>query len=141
MFHLLHPIFVHFSAAFLVSGGGFEAYGILRRREGIASFGSMLVLLGTLSLVPTVVTGFLAQNSIEVPPGAEPLLAWHEGTGLSVLAVFLSSQLWKGWFRGRIPPGQRFLYATLLILGAALVGYGALLGGEMVYAHGVGVKS
>lgn len=140
MLHLLHPVFVHFSAALLVAGGAAESLGILAVRERVERLGSVLVVLGTLSLVPTVVTGFLAENTLDVPASVAPLLSGHERIGLSILAVFLSSQLWKGWFRGRVPPGQRFLYAALLLFGVVLVGWGAFLGGEMVYAHGLGVK-
>ncbi len=141
MLHLVHPVFVHFSAAFLVAGGVSEALGVLARRERIERFGSALVLVGTVSLIPTIATGFLAENTLSVPPGAESLLSTHERIGLSILAVFLSVQLWKGWFRGRVPEHQRWAYAAVLLCGAALVGYGAFLGGEMVYTKGVGVMA
>ena len=62
MLHLLPPAAVHFSVAFLVAGGLGESFGILLRRPGIERWSGTLVLLGTLSLFPTVVTGFLAEN-------------------------------------------------------------------------------
>ena len=141
MLHLVHPVFVHFSAALLVAGGVVESLAIFGRRERVERFGAILVLAGAVSLVPTVATGFLAQNVLEVPAEARPLLERHERVGLGILAVFLVSQLWKAWFRGRVPAGQRTLYACVLLLGVALVVYGAFLGGEMVYGFGVGVNA
>jgi uncharacterized membrane protein len=136
---LLHPIVVHFVLAFLVAGGACEACGLLARSERARGFGSILVLAGTASLVVAVATGFLAQNVVEIPEGAHALVERHERVGLLVLALFLGSQFWKGWVGGRIPDSQRLPYAALLAFGVLLVVYGAFLGGEMVYTHGVGV--
>ena len=62
MLHLFHPALVHFSVAFLIAGGVLEAWGILTRRAGPEKFGAVLVLAGTVSLLPTVVAGTLAAN-------------------------------------------------------------------------------
>ena len=139
MLHLIHPILVHFSVALLVVGASSEAWGLLRRSERPHSFGAALVLAGTISLVPTIAAGFLAVNSVSLTSWSEPVAGRHEQTGLLVLAAFLASQFWKGWVGGRIPESQRVAYAALLIAGVALVVYGAFLGGELVYVHGVGV--
>ena len=139
MLHVLHPIFVHFSAAFLVAGASCEAAGILGRKPSLERFGSALTVAGTISLLPTVATGFLAENVLDVPPGATSLLARHEAMGLWILATFLAAQLWRAWFRGALPATQRRLYAAVLLAGVALVVWGAFLGGEMVYRLGVGV--
>ena len=48
---------------------------------------------------------------------------------------------WKGWYRGSVPEAQRHYYAMALLLGVLLVSYGALLGGDLVYMHGVGVRA
>jgi len=138
---LIHPALVHFSVALLVVGGLIEAWGLLGRSERARSFGAPLTLAGTISLVPTVAAGFLAINSVALPPGAERIAARHETVGLLVLALFVASQFWKGWVGGRLPDSQRAAHAALLVAGVLLLIYGALLGGELVYAHGVGVGS
>lgn len=139
MLHLFHPALVHVSVAFLVLGGLCETYGIVRRNPTIARFGEVLVPLGTLSLLPTVVTGFLAANSLTVPPAAEGLLELHERVGLTVLGLFIVLALWKAWDGGEIRESHRHAYALTLLGGVALVAYGAFLGGLMVYREGVGV--
>ena len=57
MLHLVHPALVHFSVAFLVFGAIAEAGGLLARREALARWGGQLVLVGCVSLVPTIVSG------------------------------------------------------------------------------------
>ncbi|MCP3978352.1 MAG: DUF2231 domain-containing protein [bacterium] len=139
MWHLFHPALVHFSVAFLVAGGLVEAWGLLADRERAARFGAALVVAGTVSLVPTLATGYLAAANVDAPSAVEPLLDAHERNGLILVAAFLGLQFWKGWNQGRIPAGQRRVYALMLLAGVALAVYGALLGGELVYLHGVGV--
>jgi uncharacterized membrane protein len=137
--HLLHPALVHFSVALLVLGGVGESVGILTRRRAWEQLGGTLVLLGTASLLPTVVTGLLAQNSLD--PGGEvrSVLDVHERVGFLLLGSFTSLLLWKAWGGGRIPDRQRAWFAIALLAAVGLVVYGAYLGGQMVYGWGLGV--
>lgn len=139
MIHLIHPGVVHFAVAFLVVGGCAEAFGIVARRPAWSRFGSLWLVAGTIWLVPTLVTGFLAQNAIDVPAGAEDALALHERVGLAIFAVFAVALFWKGWVRGELPETHRRPYVALLLVGILLATYGAFLGGELVYVHAVGV--
>lgn len=139
MLHLLHPAAVHFSVALLVLGGLGESYGILTRRLVLERWSGTLVVLGTLSLFPTIVTGFLAENTLSPSEGVAPLLALHERNGLIVLGAFLLLALWKAWGGGAVPRSQRLAYAIALLVAVGLVAYGAFLGGRMVYGWGLGV--
>ena len=140
MLHLLHPALVHFSIAFLVTGAVCEASGIFKAREGLEKFGGTLVLLGTLSLFPTVVTGFLAKNSIAIPTGAMDVVALHERLELIASALFIGSQFLKAWGGGRLASGLRLPYALVLLVGVVVVVAGAATGGHMVYRHSVGIE-
>jgi len=139
MLHLIHPAFVHFSIALLVLGGVAEAAGLFATRESLCRFGGTLVVLGTLSLVPTIVTGFLAANTVTPAAAATGLLGSHERNGLLLLGCFVALQFWKAWHRGQLPENQRRAYAALLLLGVLLATYSAWLGGQLVYRYGVGV--
>lgn len=141
MLHLLHPAAVHFTIALLVLGGVGESLGILTRRDGLERYSGKMTLLGTVSLLPTVVTGLLAQNVLDPPETVRTLLGVHERVGLLVLGTFLALALWKAWDRGRVPEGQRTAFAVALLAAVALALYGAFLGGEMVFGNGLGVMS
>ncbi len=139
MLHLLHPALVHFTVSLIVLGGLIEAGGILVRRDVAERLGGTLAVLGAASLLPTVATGFLAANSVTLPPGAAGLLDRHEDIGLWLLGLCIVGQFWKAWEGGRVAGARRPAYAALLLAGVALAVWGAFLGGEMVYGRGVGV--
>ena len=109
-------------------------------REPLERFGGSLVLAGTASLLPTVVTGFLAEFSITIPAGAADRVSLHQRLGLATFGLFLTSQFWKAWGGGRLAAGHRLPYAVLLLVGVLLVVAGATTGGHMVYRLAVGVE-
>ena len=141
MLHLIHPVLVHATVAFLVVGGLVEAYGIGRRREATERFGGTLVLLGTVSLVPAILAGFLAENSLTLSAAGEEAVDDHERLGLLVLGVFVPLLMMKAWGRGRPPERWRALYAAGLLVGVAIAVGAAYVGGVMVYELGVGVAA
>jgi uncharacterized membrane protein len=139
MSHLFHPAFVHFPIALLIVGGVWVAWGQFSGRQAALRGGGTLTIVGTLALVPTVVTGYLAANSVPLADAASRTFKLHELNGWSVLALFTGLLFWKAWNRGVVPETHRRVYGALLLFGVALVAYGALLGGELVFAHGTGV--
>jgi uncharacterized membrane protein len=139
MLHLLHPVCVHFSVAFIVVGALTEVGGLATGRDGVRRWGATVVLVGLATLVPTLATGYLAANTVVVPQDAEALLGAHERNGWILLGLLLAIQFWKAWGRGTIPRRLRWLYATLLLGAAALALYSSWLGGSMVYGRGIGV--
>ena len=139
MLHLLHPAVVHFSVAFLLAGGLCEAFGIFTGREPLERFGGTLVVVGTITLLPTVITGFLAEFSLTIPEGTADAISLHQRLGLATFALFLVTLLWKAWGGGRVPAGQRLPYALLVLVGVVLVAAVAATGGHMVYRLSVGI--
>jgi uncharacterized membrane protein len=137
--HLIHPALVHFSVAFLVVGAASEAVGLLARLDAAARWGGTLVLVGAASLVPTIVSGYLAANTLAFDAAAEPLLDAHERNGWILLGLVLAVLFWKAWNGGRVADGQRLVYALLLGAVLAVALWSAWLGGRMVYFEGVGV--
>lgn len=138
--HLVHPALVHFAITLLLVGALLEASGILAGRERMERYGSPLLVSGILVLVPTVASGFLARNVLDVPFSAARAMDLHERAGILLLGLALGLALWKGWNRGTVPAGQRTLWAAALLLLAAAVVATAWLGGTMVYGYGVGTS-
>ncbi len=139
MLHLFHPALVHFSVAFIVTGGCAELWGLAYRQERSIRWGTTLTLAGLASLVPTLASGYLAANTLDVPAAVQPLLDSHERNGWILLGVLCGAQFWKAWCGGRVPDGSRWLYAALMASAVGLAAYGAWLGGRMVYGAGLGV--
>jgi uncharacterized membrane protein len=139
MLHLFHPAFVHFSVAFILAGGGAEVWGLATGRETARRWGAVLVLVALGSLVPTLASGYLAGNTVEIADGARPLLEAHERNAWILLALLFGTQFWKAWRGGRLGDAERWLYVVVMTAIVLLTAYGAWLGGRMVYGYGVGV--
>jgi uncharacterized membrane protein len=138
---LFHPALVHFSVAFLITGAACEAWGIFLGRSALEKFGGRLVMAGAVSLVPTIIAGFVARNGIvEASETLISAMDLHERAGLVLLGLFGVAVLWRAWGQGRIPEGHRKVYAVWLILGIAVTVYTAWLGGGLVYGLGAGVS-
>ena len=131
---------MHVTVAFLVVGGIVEATGLIRRRNSAERFGSTLVIAGTVSLLPTILAGFLALNSLTLSEAALAAVDRHERFGIMTLGVFLPLLIVRAWGRGKVPDGARAFYTAGLALGVALTIFVAFLGGTLVYVFGVGVK-
>ena len=140
MLHLIHPALLHFTVAFVTAGGVCEIAGWLSRREALSRFGGLLLLIGLASLVPTVVSGYLAANTVSLTDRSRALLERHEACGWYVLGVLFGAQFWKAWCRGRLGPRAQRFYIALIALVVLCTIWGAWLGGQMVYLHGVGVR-
>ena len=87
MFHLFHPALVHFSVAFIVAGGLAEVWGMTGGREAVQRWGATLLLVGLASLVPTIASGYLAHNTLDVSGAPKPLLDSHERNGWILLGL------------------------------------------------------
>ena len=139
MLHLFHPALVHFPIALLIVGSSWEAAGHLRGRDEAVRGGGTLVVLGTLALLPAVISGYVALDAVPLAQSGERALDLHELCGWSVAALYTGLLFAKAWNRGAIPESWRRTYGALLLLGAVLVVGSAVLGGELVYVHGTGV--
>jgi len=138
--HLIHPAFLHFSVAFVVAGGVCEVAGLFSKRDDWSRFGGTLLLIGLASLIPTMISGYLAANTVVVADEAQALLDGHERNGWILLGLLLGSQFWKAWCRGQLGPGQGKLYAVLIAVVVFFTLRAAWLGGQMVYVQGIGVR-
>ena len=88
-----------------------------------------------------MLSGTVAANSVQVSAGSLAVLDDHETAAWVLLAVYLAALFWKASYRGKLPDRHRIPYACYLLLAAALTSYTGLLGGRLVYRHGVGVQA
>ena len=159
---LIHPnwhvILVHYPLALLTLGVLIEVFALLWRKSSARTAARWMILLGTLSMVPTLTTGLYAFKDAASGSSAQPDGTWQElkgssqwtteqwtfmkrhivwqsaATGICLLVVLMYLSSSDAWRRGLHLP-----LLALLIIAVALAAGGAYWGGEAVYRHGVAV--
>ncbi|MEA2710865.1 MAG: hypothetical protein QOF78_3466 [Phycisphaerales bacterium] len=157
----LHVILIHYPLGLLVVGTLIEFFSFLGwRRSAFRAAGRWMLLIGILSLTPTLFSGLYALADVNrtTPMNSDDLTwaqvreaspvqreawdfltkhAWSNAIGSVVLLI--TAVLWMGssddWRRK-----LHFVWLLLLIAGLGTLVYGAWFGGEMIYRHGVGVE-
>jgi uncharacterized membrane protein len=162
----LHVILIHYPLGLLVVGTLIELFSFLGwRKSTFRAAGRWMLLIGILSLTPTLFSGLYALADVNRVPTTElsegtpddatwfetrqmsPIKgeawefmtrhAWSNAIGSVVLLVTLV--LWMGssdsWRRK-----LHLVWLLLLLGGLGTLVFGAWFGGEMVYRFGVGVE-
>lgn len=136
----MHPLFVHFPIALLLTSTAFYFLGTLFRKEDLFVAGKWELYLGTLSAAVTVWTGLQAAKTVPHGGGTHEIMMAHQYFGFAVLGLSALLSIWVFISKANIPSkGRIFFLAGLLLLSATLT-QGADLGGRMVFLHGVGVE-
>lgn len=142
----VHPFAVHFPIALivLVLLLDWGRWLFDRDRLLVAGFwgGTTPILIAALIGAGVAVVSGLSAEHLAVKVGiSKDLIDQHE------LAAFLAAggiallAFWRISLRGEFPENYRYLYLVLLLIVAGIVGYGAYIGGLMVYGHGVPFKT
>ncbi len=136
-----HPIFVHFSVAFISFIGVLQLVIWLRpnspKRNELIFMQKALILVTIFSVVLTVLTGWLAFNSVAHDTPSHMAMTDHRNWALATASVFLVSAI---LFFTR-PNLRNGLVGVMLLMSAGLVAVTGFKGGEVVYRYGLGVMS
>jgi len=136
----LHPILIHFPIALITIGVLFELIGRLRAHETWRTVGKWNLYAGTIALGLAVASGLLAASIVSHSEEAHEIMERHEQVGITLLILFSGLGAWRLLAeRGGGAFGRSGIFLALLIAGNLLLGYGAYLGGRLVYEHGLAV--
>lgn len=143
--HLLHPAWVHFPIALLITGlaaalldaapkrGAADA--ARRRPEWLKPASAWLLWLGTAAAWIAMGLGLLAERTAKHVPMAWEELADHKTLAFWTVGLFTALSLWKKFFPERLP--WVFIVGWALAAGVLLAT--AYHGGEVVFSFGMGV--
>ncbi len=136
-----HPIFVHFTVAFISSLGLLQLVIWLKgggeKQKELLFMQKVLMIISTLSVLATVFTGWLAFNSVAHDTPSHMAMTDHRNWAISTAAVFL-----VGAILYFVRPSLRgSLVGILMIASSSLVVVTGFKGGELVYRYGLGVMS
>jgi uncharacterized membrane protein len=135
----LHPIAVHLPIGLLVAALVFELLFIWRQRMEWRFASRAVFILGGLGAVVALGSGFLADNELGHGYAGHDLAHTHRNIMIATTGVWFIAILAAIKFRTSFDR-VRFLHIIVYGLTAALLFFGAHIGGELVYEHGVGVN-
>lgn len=139
-----HPMFVHFSVALLATSvvlfvlTKFATHWRLEDQWLATAYWNLW--LGTLITVGTVAAGFLAFNSVKYDDLAYVAMLEHRQWALATAGTFLVLAVW-GVIQYRAQQRPPLVFVIAMVVGGMLLLSAAWHGDELVYRHGLGVKS
>ncbi|NMP20860.1 DUF2231 domain-containing protein [Sulfobacillus harzensis] len=151
----VHPMIVHFPIALLFTAFLLDLIAIWRQDRDWAQAAMVLLWLTLISVVFAIAAGLYAETKILVPPTVRPILAAHRRDGLitgALIAVVVilrmrTHAIWRTTAKGNerlswsraIKPWYPALGAYAL--GLIMISATGVVGGSMVYDHGLGVAT
>lgn len=135
----IHPIFVHFPIALILSGFALDLFAILFKRPNLHIVGRWNLTLGFLGAVVAVLTGLNAKETVtQHSYDIHQLMETHKRIGILVLGLSAILTLLR-WLAGSvfINRGKPLYFALSTVL-VSLILLGAHYGGRMVYEYNVG---
>lgn len=137
----LHPLIVHFPVALIFVVVACDVIGLAFKREKFLSAATLMTIFLLAGTVAAVITGLIAEEAAESIPSVHDLLETHETLGLTFLGVVAVMAIVRFAVHRKLAGRIGWLALALGIIAAGIVSAGAYLGSEMVFTHGVGVKS
>ncbi|PIQ81990.1 MAG: hypothetical protein COV76_05890 [Candidatus Omnitrophica bacterium CG11_big_fil_rev_8_21_14_0_20_64_10] len=137
----IHPLFVHFPIALLLTAFGVETVLLVApalRRPGWDGFSFLLLIGGTAAATAAVITGRMAAETAKHSMEIHRIMELHGRLGFVVLglaAVAAGCRLLK---KDHVSARLRWIAWGLLGAACGAMVFGAHLGGRLVYEFGVG---
>ncbi len=150
----VHPMLVHFPIALLFTSFLLDAVAVWRRDRFFETAGLTLLWLTLVSVIFAIVAGLYAATHVLVTPAVRPLLQAHRRDGIITgvivaVIVLLRMRAHRSWNNTRRLSGEGtnealkpWYYAGgAYILGLIMISATGVIGGSMVYDHGLGVAA
>lgn len=127
--------------ALLLASVLFDLLGSATRRDGLKVAGFWTLIAGAIGAVGAVLSGLIAEDSIEHGEAVHRVMETHETLALSVAGLFVALAAWRLWRRGNFKPAERAPYLVAATVGALGIIWVAHLGGTIVFRHGGGIPT
>jgi len=140
--YYFHPVIVHFTIALLSVAVISDFLYLITKKETFYQVASWMLVIGAMCAVGAVLTGNQAASRVEIPAEIEALVQTHRNSGQITMWSFLSLAALRFLFI-KLRLFQKPLKWIYYLASAAALLFlfrTGLLGGEMVYIHGVGVN-
>lgn len=119
----------------------FDWLGSATKRDTLKAAGFWTLVAGVAGAAAAIVSGLLAEDSIEHGETVHQIMERHETWAISVSVAFALLAAWRIWRKGTLSPQERPTYLFAASIAALGIIYTAHLGGTMVFRHGAGVPT
>jgi uncharacterized membrane protein len=134
----VHPLVVHFPIALLMTALLLDGLALVLKRPQLHRVALWNLALGTLGAGAAVWTGYraadIAKHSFEI----HQVMELHRKLGIATLVLGVLVVAWRLWKRDQLNNRIRTLILLVMFVMGGTLGYGAHLGGRLVYEFGVG---
>lgn len=137
----VHPAIVHFPIALVTLSVIADLFGRLTDSATLRGAGWWALFGAAIGGALAVVAGLFDMNRERIEHAAHGRVHFHMKVGFTLFAAVAGLTIWR-WLiytNTQNMPGWGYLVAALLVLGLTL--FQGYLGGELVFADGVGVAS
>ncbi|RLD65640.1 MAG: hypothetical protein DRI98_14545 [Bacteroidetes bacterium] len=137
----IHPRIVHFPVALLIIAAVFGVLALVfssKRRQ----FMELLIwnlAIGVAGAIIAIITGLQEEKNLAHNDAIHNILEIHELIGYVISVISLMLLIWMILRKSKMRLPEFASIVIILVLSSGLLGYGAHLGGKMVYAEGAGV--
>jgi uncharacterized membrane protein len=119
----------------------FDWLGSATKRDTLKAAGFWALVAGVVGAAAAIVSGLVAEDSIEHSEAVHQIMGRHETWAIAVSVTFALLAAWRIWRKGVLGPQERPTYLFAASLAALGIIYVAHLGGTMVFRHGAGVPT
>lgn len=140
---MIHPALIHFPVALLTVGLIFDLGGYIFKRESLKNAGWWCLVFGVGGILLATLSGLYVESRVGHNDAAHDVMELHKKIAIEVTVLFSMLLVWRGALRTKLPERSwaTASYFAVCLLAVGLMGYGAHLGGVLVYDHGVGSKA
>jgi uncharacterized membrane protein len=137
----LHPLLVHYPIAFLSTFFILDLVATLAKKAQWRSVASWFLYLGTAATVCTVISGYIAADSVAHGQAVHNIMERLEVISMLALALAIVLSIWRMKAGSLIRGGANVFFLLLSALLFVFMMLGADLGGLLVYKYGVAVEA
>ena len=134
----LHPLIVHFPIALLLTSVALDFLALILKRPSLHRVALWNLSLGTLAAGAAVLSGLQAEDAAKHSFEIWQVMTLHKRLGITTLILGLMTVSWRLSKRDQLTPRGRIVTLLLSLVMVGTLGYGAFLGGRLVYEFGVG---
>lgn len=140
--YYFHPVIVHFTIALLSVAVISDFLYLITKKETFYQVANWMLAIGVTCAVGAVLTGNQAASRVEVSGEIETLVQTHRNSGQITMWSFVVLTALRFLFiKLRLfQKPAKWIYYLFSVAALLLLFRTGLLGGEMVYIHGVGVN-